>query len=307
MTILVTGGSGFLGKALVDRLRRGEEVASVSRRLPDADQMQEGVSYWPGDVLQPNLGLVGPYKRITAVYHLAGVVNLSLHDKNDLTWRTNVEGTINVVKFCRQHEVGHLFFASSAYTLGRNPYEKSKAEAEKMVASSGLPQITIFKPSIVMGNGDHFRLEHFPQFALTLIKMHRRADLIRRKIEGTLRLPVIEPVFRLKGNPEGKLNIVPVDDVARMMAFVKKPGIFWLTNPNPPRIQDLADWLGEAVLLRLVVAPKFNAMPLEYGFERLTAAFQPYLRGEDDFRSDLFVEKRITKETIAEMVAQVVA
>ena len=90
------------------------------------------------------------------------------------------------------------------------------------------------------------------------------------------------------------------------MASITKPGTFWLTNPNPPTIQELADWLGEAVLLKLVVTPQFTPSPTEYAFHRLTAAFQPYLQG-DYFPSDISVERPITKDTIAEMVARVVS
>lgn len=323
--ILVTGGSGFLGRALIKRLAgQGEEVVSISRRLP-SEIHESGtlyVQYWRGDILDRNLGFpiqsndgmaVVAYPsdfdlegKITAVYHLAGVIDLSLQDKKGVIHETNVTGTRNVVQFCLDHKVLHLYFASTAYTQGRNPYERSKAEAEEIVRTSGVPQTTIFKPSIIIGDGEHFKLEHFSMFALALIKLHRRADLIRRNIEGTLKLPPIEIKQRLKGNPGAKLNMVPVHDVVRMMASITDPGTFWLTNPNPPTIQELADWLGEAVLLKLVVTPQFTASPLEYAFQRLTAAFQPYLYG-DYFPSDISVERPITKETIAEMVARVVS
>ena len=309
---LVTGGSGFLGRALIDRLHgKGETIVSISRRLPPTVEMQKGILYLRGDVSLPDLGLGDAFSPATcpdirAVYHLAGVINLAKHDdKKETIWTTNVTGTRHVVDFCKRNHVPHLYFASTAYTLGRNAYEISKEVAEEIVKGSGIPDVTIFKPSIVLGTGDHFKLEHFPMFAAALIRVHRRADLVRRKIEGTLRLPVIEPLFHLKGNPEGKLNMVPVDDVVRMMSSITKAGTFWLTNPNPPTMQEMADWLSEAILVRLVVSPKFATTPLEFGFQRLTAAFQPYLYG-DDFPSDLFVEKTITKETISEMVAQVV-
>jgi nucleoside-diphosphate-sugar epimerase len=241
---------------------------------------------------------------ISAVYHLAGTINLARRDDKRQIWNTNVIGTRNVIDFCKRYQVPHLYYVSTAYTLGRNPYEISKEAAEILVRASGIPKITIFKPSIVMGDGAHFRLEHFPLFALALIKVHRRADLIRRKIEGSLHLPPIEPGFRLCGNPDGYLNLVPVSDVVRMMARVTMPGTFWLTNASPPTMQELADWLGEAVLLKLTVVHDFTANPIEYAFQRITAAFQPYLEG-DAFPSDVYVEKPITRETITEMVARV--
>lgn len=302
MNILITGGTGFLGSALMPHLvSQGHHLTCLSRLPTD--------SWWSilnGDILKPNLGISFETEiEFDAVYHLAGSVNLSPRDRDGKIWDTNFRGTKNVVDFCLQHNIPHLFFVSSAYTLGRNPYEESKRWAESLVGSCSIPRITIFKPSIILGTADHFRLEHFPQFATLLIRVHKRADLVRRKIEGSLHLPVIEPVFHLRGNPDGRLNLVSVNSVASAMAEITSPGVFWLTNPAPPRMSEIAAWLGEAVLLKLIVAEKFNATPIELAFERLTAAFKPYLGG-DDFHSDLKGCPPITRETINDIVAHTV-
>lgn len=302
MIALVTGGSGLLGRALVERLHaQGKTVVSLSRH--QAWPPVPEVFYHRGDILQDDLGWNANDKRqIDAVYHVAGMVNLAPRDPKGVIWATNVQGTQNVVDFCLRHQVPHLYYVSTAYTSGRNPYEESKAKAEA-IARSAVSEVTVFKPSILLSVGAQ-RLEHFPQFAFTLIRVHRRADLIRRKLEGTLRLPVLEPTFRMKGNPSGRLNLVLLEDVASAMASIKQPGTFWLTNPSPPTMQQVADWLGDVALLKITVSPSFSATPLEAAFQRLTRALQPYLSGDDDFSSWLRPgQSMITRETIADMVA----
>ena len=304
MSILVTGGTGFLGSVLIDKLpAKGEKVISVSRHYPEP---RMNLIPLIGDILKPNLGLedrylADSYGKIDAVYHVAGIVDLSEKDKNDRIYQTNVIGTKNVVNFCEDHKVPQLFYVSTSYTRSINPYECSKAEAEILVRNSSITQKTIFKPSIIMGNKDHFALEHFPLFVQKMIRIHRRADTVRRDVESFAHLPAIEPIFHVRGNPKGAINLVPVESVVDAMVRIKEPGTYWLTNPSPPLIGEILGWLGESLLLKIVAAQEFNATPIELVFERITRAFAPYLQG-DDFESDLSECEPITKQTVAETV-----
>ena len=299
MIILITGGSGFVGKALTLRLlEKGYKIYSLSRHPPvEAENLIPLV----GDITEPNLGLKEVPEDIQCVHHLAGIHSLG-QDKEGLIWRTNVDGTKNVVDFCEKHSIPHLLFTSSAFTQGRNCYERSKAFCEWMVKESKIPKVTIFKPSIIMGTEHHFYPGHFAQFVLLLVKAHGRAEPIRKKIEGTLRLPIIEPVFRMKANPEGKLNLVPVDVVAGAMADIDKEGIFWLTNPDPPTMQQIVEWVGEFIMVKIRITPTFKPTPIEIMVEKMLAAFVPYLWGGNDFPSDLKECPPITREFIHQTI-----
>ncbi|GAJ15080.1 unnamed protein product, partial [marine sediment metagenome] len=134
-----------------------------------------------------------------------------------------------------------------------------------------------------------------------VIQIHRRAEVVRRKVEGSLRLPVIEPLFRIKGNPEGKLNLIQVDQVAQGIANIEKAGTFWLTHPDPPTLQQLADWISELIMVKLKFEPEFKPTPIEAAFQKMTSAFQPYLQG-DNFKSDLKGCPSISKSFIQETV-----
>jgi nucleoside-diphosphate-sugar epimerase len=292
MSILVTGGSGFLGKAFVQKmLAKGETVYCVYRHvMPE----QENLKCLIGDILEPDLGLTFIPRGVNSVYHLAGTVNLGT-DRNGNISRTNFEGTRNVINFCLKRGISHLYYVSSAYSkFQRNPYERSKRAAEIAVTDSKIPLITIFKPSIIVSVDDSVRGEHIPTFASLMMRTNHRAEIVRRKIEGTLHLPVLEPVFHFRGNPDGELNIIPLQSVVNEMTMISEPGEYNLTNPAAPTVQQVASAIGEMILLNVQVSPEFNETPIEYAFARLTKSFSPYLQGnhlDSDLKSCAPVDK----------------
>lgn len=290
MKTLVTGGTGFVGHALIPRLlAKGDEVIALTRDIEKAKSLlPKEVRIVEGDVLHPNLGLEETSKDIQAVYHLVAIHRLDESKSADI-WETNVLGTEHVLRFCEEHDVLHIYFTSTAYTFARNSYEKSKMLCESMVLNSKVPRKTIFKPSVIMPSEGIAYLGHFLQVVLLMVKLHKRAELIRRYVEGKLRLPILRPVFRVPGNPDGTLNLVKLDDVVRAMAEIEDEGVFWLTNPSPPRLLDLTRWVGEYILLDFRLEPMFNPTPIELAFQKVGAAFMPYVWG-DNFNSDIEAE-----------------
>ena len=102
MAILITGGSGLIGKALTQKmLAKGEIVYSLSRHPVSKEK---NLIPLQGDILEINLSLTEVPSDIEAVYHVAGVVNLSRTDKDGSIWETNAVGTENVIDFCRKKQ-----------------------------------------------------------------------------------------------------------------------------------------------------------------------------------------------------------
>lgn len=298
--VLLTGASGFVGQALIPKLlAKGHKVYGLSRHPPEA---RENLIPLVGDITEPNLGLGDVPGDIHCVHHLAGIHRLG-EDRDGSIWQTNVEGTRNVIDFCERYEIPCLYFTSTAYTQGRNTYEQSKAFCESMVGESRIPRVTIFKPSIIMGTPQHFYPGHFSQFITLVVKVHQRAEVVRRRIEGSLRLPIIEPVFQIRANPGGKLNLISIDDVADAMARIDKPGTYWLTHPNPPTLAQLIEWVGEFIMVRMVIKDDFHPTPIEAGFQKMTSAFTPYMWG-DEFPSDLKRCLPISKEFIHDTIRE---
>jgi len=301
VAVLVTGASGFVGSALIPHLlAKGHRVYALSRHPPEAaDNLIPVV----GDITKRNLGLIEmkPLKDITTAYHIAGLLKLG-EDKDGKIWTTNVDGTRNVIDFCVKHDIPQLLFTSTAYTMGRNCYERSKALCELMLSECDFPEVTIFKPSVIMGSEKFPYPGHLSQFASLVIRVHRRAEIIRRRLEGDLRLPIIEPVLRVRGNPKGKLNLVPIDTVVDAMARVCDGKIHYLTNPHPPTLGELIQWIGEVTKVNIKMLPEeFKPTPIEAAFQKMSAAFSPYLWG-DSFRSNLKECPPIAREFIHDTI-----
>lgn len=304
MAVLVTGASGFVGQALIPKLlATGHKVYGLSRHPPAAAERLIPIV---GDITEPNLGLIEmkALKDITTIYHLAGIHTLRQEDKDGSIWKTNVDGTRNVLEFCLKHDIPRLYFTSTAYTWTVNPYGRSKIQNEEDIAAfaekHGL-KVTIFKPSVVLGTPENPYPGHFSRFVSSLIQIHQRAELIRRKVEGSLRLPVIEPVFRIKGKPRGKLNLIQIDQVAWGLSNIKESGTFWLTNPSPPTLKQLVEWVGKFIMLNLQIEPEFKPTPIEAAFQKMASAFSPYLEG-DNFPSNLQLSPPITKSFIQDII-----
>ncbi|MCC6345937.1 MAG: NAD(P)H-binding protein, partial [Nitrospirales bacterium] len=112
-----------------------------------------GVEVSPGDITDPE-SLSGKLDGCAIAVHLVGIIE----EKGEMTFeRVHVRGTENLVAEAKRAGVRHFFYQSA---LGASPgaktrYAKTKAAAEEIVRASGIP-FTIFRPSLVVGEGDGF-------------------------------------------------------------------------------------------------------------------------------------------------------
>ncbi|MGQ0798150.1 MAG: NAD-dependent epimerase/dehydratase family protein [Methanobacteriota archaeon] len=120
--VLVTGGAGFIGSHLVERLSARNTVAVLDdlstgsiRNLQDA---HEEVHVHKGSVLQP-ADVAAAMKGAEVAYHLAAKTSVAESvEKPEAYWRANVEGTLNVLKAAVDAGVGRFVFVSSAAVYG---------------------------------------------------------------------------------------------------------------------------------------------------------------------------------------------
>ncbi len=112
MRVLVTGGSGMVGRSVVDHLSRLHEVEVLDRKkLHRAD-----IPFHQVDILNPD-DLTRSLKGFDAVVHLAGIPH-PLDSPAEEVFRVNALGTFNVLEACARHDIGKLVFMSSESTLG---------------------------------------------------------------------------------------------------------------------------------------------------------------------------------------------
>jgi UDP-glucose 4-epimerase len=116
MSILVTGGSGFIGSHIVDKLvERAYDV-----RVFDKQKLRrDDVEWYKGDVLNDK-EVLEACKDVEAVFHLAAIadVNLALFHP-ELCFRVNEVGTLNVLKAAIAREVNRVILASTTWVYGR--------------------------------------------------------------------------------------------------------------------------------------------------------------------------------------------
>ena len=153
MKVLVTGGSGVVGRgAVAALLERGHEVRLFCRHADqDAKQWAAGVEPRCGDVSNA-LEVDGAADGCDVVLHVVGIVD---ETPPDLTFeRINVEGTRLVVREAERAGVGKLVYVSSlGAPIGKSPYHRSKRAAEEIVRGFDGMWI-IVRPGNVYGPGD---------------------------------------------------------------------------------------------------------------------------------------------------------
>ena len=116
MVILVTGGSGFIGSHLVDKLlEKGYDVRVFDLIKPH----REDVEWIKGDLLSKN-DLFRAFKDVEYVYHLAAIadVNIAL-SRPELCVQVNEIGTLNVLQAAQSFEVERIILASTTWIYGR--------------------------------------------------------------------------------------------------------------------------------------------------------------------------------------------
>jgi UDP-glucose 4-epimerase len=160
MDVLVTGGCGYIGSALVPLLAADDAVDrvvvmdSLSTGSPRAmlgtlDAGENGVDFRRGDVREYG-DVENATRGVDAVIHLAAITGAaSTHDRPEETRAVNYDGTENVLTAAGKLGVDTVVFASSCNVYGRatstdiaesvepapiNPYAEAKHDAESLVA-----------------------------------------------------------------------------------------------------------------------------------------------------------------------------
>jgi nucleoside-diphosphate-sugar epimerase len=168
MTVLVTGGDGFIGSFLVEELvARGNKVRCLVLEGKPLQHLRPGLAeICYGDICRPET-LEDAVKGVESIYHLAGVKTAW----DDATYfRVNYEGTKNLLGALLQghQRIGRFLHVSSQAAAGPSPdghpitendtchpltsYGKSKRSAEEyLLTNNHRVPITIVRPTLVYG------------------------------------------------------------------------------------------------------------------------------------------------------------
>ncbi len=222
MRIFITGGTGFIGRALVRELiGQGHQVTALVRQ-PGSAEAQElaalGAKLSQGDVTD-RASMRAGMDGAAAVIHNAGIYAFGLTPaERQRMWAVNVDGTINTLGLAHELGVPQIVHISSVVAFGPtgtvpadeaftrrvapySPYEQTKTKAHAIAEqfqAQGAP-VVIICPAGVIGPGDHASLGQ-------LARLYLRG-LLPPLLYGT-----------------GRQTFVHVDDLAVAIALATKRG-----------------------------------------------------------------------------------
>ena len=290
---LLTGASGFLGRYLLRDLSAKNVPLAVlvrpSRRADAQARVEAMVRFWKqhagvdvrppkvlaGDILSDSLGLGADDRdwvaeNVGTMLHNAASLSFVSTGRHAEPWRSNIDGTQNVLDACEDAGIRHFHHVSTAYIAGTrtgrvyenetdvgqgfgNCYEESKLEAERLVrglhAEGRLDQLTVFRPGIILGDSRDGFVSTFHhvysalQMAYVLAKQMGRWDHTGRMNASHVRMPM---------TGEECKHLVPVDWVSEAMArIVADPALhgqtYHLTPRCPVKMRVLRDMIEESV------------------------------------------------------------
>lgn len=242
MNALVTGGGGFIGKALVNELvRRDFKVTSFSRG--DYPELRKkGVNTISGD-LSDSDSVLHATNNIDIVFHVAA--RAGTNGRYSEYYKTNVAGTENIINACKTNKIRYLIYTSSASVVfdGKDiegsdeslpypvhpvsHYTATKAIAEQLILKADCPDLRtlVLRPHLVYGPGDN----------------HLLPAIISKAAKGKLR--------RI-GKCRNLVDVSYIDNVvaahiSAARAIIENPEVsgnsFFITNGEPVLLWDFVD------------------------------------------------------------------
>lgn len=268
MTYFVTGGTGFIGRHLIEKLlqRRGTIyvlVRSGSKKKFSA--MVENIGAPPkrvvavtGDLTRKNLGVSKAQRdklkgKVKHFFHMAAIYDLSADAESQIA--ANVEGTTNAIELAETLNAKCFHHTSSIAAAGLyqgtfredmfteaekldHPYFRTKHDSEGLVRDNCSIPYRIYRPAIVVGHSETGEIDKIdgPYYFFKLIQKMRRA------------IPAWMPTIGIEGS---RVNMVPVDFVVDAMDHIAhKAGLdgkcFHLVDPEPRRIGEVLNTFARA-------------------------------------------------------------
>ena len=287
--VLITGATGFLGGyAVAEFVNSGYDVIAQGRNeqclLALSRHYSNVIPYVTSLAdLNSNATNTAKFKNINCVVHIAALS--TVWGKWADFYASNVEGTAEVVKFCKNNNIPKLVFVSSPSIYSAksdrlniqesdfdpnnrlNHYIKSKILAEKVVNASCLETV-IIRPRGLIGKGD--------------------TSIIPRLLQANRKMGI--PLFN---QGENIVDLTSVENVALslLLATQSKRAVgntYNITNGEPTKFKTI---LGE-LFSKLGITPKYRNMNINvaYNFARIIEAIYKFFH--------IYKEPFITKYTI---------
>ena len=262
-SILVTGATGFVGRALINQLVFcGQQ--SVRILMPENQALPSEwighVEVWKGDLVVPE-SLEGIGRGIRHIYHLAGEIrDPRLFDA------VNRGGTKNLLASCRKEQVSRFLYFSSVGVFGadgyartidentapnpRNEYERSKYAGERTALALGHDSgigVSVLRPSIIYGEGRNTAKDSFLSW-LRLINNKKFFLLGSDYVSSYVYLgDVVAAAIAIISAPKTQREIFIANDPVTLRDFVDEIALI-CGHPPAPVLPQPVGRLGAGIL-----------------------------------------------------------
>jgi len=286
--VLITGATGLLGRYLLRDLTLADARLAVivrpARKASAVQRVENAMNFWEkdlgrplprpvvleGEITEPDLGLDSRGIRWVAencgrLLHNAASLTFESTSPTGEPWRSNIEGTRNVLELCRHAGIRQFHHVSTAYVCGlrqglilesdvdvgqplSNDYEKSKLQSELAVRNASfLDQVTVYRPAIIIGDSVTGHTTTYHGFYAPLKAVAAISIAADRTITGNINE---SSRFPLSGH-ETK-NLIPVDWVSAVMTHIfthpeHHGKTYHLTPRHPVNSRLLADVIEETM------------------------------------------------------------
>ncbi len=188
-TILITGGSGFLGTNIIHEFLSldspFQDCQLINYDIKKASSPYKGVTYFQGDICNQQ-SLIEACKGVDLVIHSAAIVDWGTKTAEEVH-EANYSGTENVLNACRENKVPYLIYTSTLDVVfsGKplididetypypesfpNMYCESKAQAERLVLQANSEQLktAVLRPGDIYGEADPYHIGSLVEMAKT--------------------------------------------------------------------------------------------------------------------------------------------
>lgn len=305
MKTLVTGGAGFIGSHLVDRLlARGEDVDIVDdfnefydpglkRKNIEHCRARGKVGLHEGDIRDGVFvdGLIGG-GGYDAIFHLAARAGVRPSISEPILYEeVNVRGTANLLEGCRRHGVGRFVFGSSSSVYGVN---------SKVPFSEDDPVLNPISPyaaTKIAGEMLCHVYSHLYGIRMTAVRFftvygpRQRPDLAIHKFARLMAAGKPIPVY---GDGSAARDYTYVDDIVDGLVAARERDWAWeiinLGDSNPVKLSRLIELVEEALGIearRDVLPPQPGDVPITYadiGKAKRLLGYSPRVPIEDGIR-----------------------
>ena len=302
MKILFTGATGILGSHILLSLLLNNEVYLLVRNAAQRLENLTGLGVPPHhifecDLEKNNLALsddaISRLKSIGLDLILHVAASVKFDEKHyQRTLNINKDGTERLIRLGKFLKIRNIHFVSTAYApFQRNPYERSKLDAENSVINSGLAY-NIYRPGVIVGESKTCAIKGFNGFYGYVMVPYFIVQSLKKNRSSSVELPINIPC-----SFTSTINIIPVDWVVSQIVSLINLGtfneIYHITNPQPP----LSSWLLKVIYDYLNIyginyvdwETYFNSKNgngkslLQRLFDKQTEIFSPYIKGEEIF------------------------